>query len=374
LKIVVHYPDKRGIIKKRSNVRPIFTVSVQTDDFTRAASTAFDYAFDGTSSFEGWEKPEIPQDFGIGLIVGPSGSGKSLMLKEFGTEVTPEWNSNKALVSHFKSPDDALDRLMAVGLNSIPSWCRPFHVLSNGEQFRANLARRLENNTVIDEFTSVVDRNVAKAVSNSLRRYVDRKGLTGLVLASCHHDILDWLRPDWYFDTIDGTLHDGRLLRRPPIEIRIYPCKRSIWPMFAKHHYLNENIHKGCRAYLATADFGEGEQIVGFSSSLPQPSGFFRNGYREHRTVILPDFQGIGLGPKISDAVAQIHLNAGKRFFSRTAHPRFGGYRERSPLWRGTSHNGKRHVKGETGRMGLGDGRKAFAHEYIGKDWLAELE
>lgn len=90
--------------------------------------------------------------------------------------------------------------------------------------------------------------------------------------------------------------------------------------------------------------------------------------------MILPDYQGIGLGPKISDAVAQIHIDAGKRFFSRTAHPRFGMYRERSPLWRGTSHNGKGHIEGEVGRMGMGDGRKAFAHEYIGKDWLLELE
>ena len=151
-------------------MRPIFTVSVQTDDFTGAASTAFDYAFDGTSSFEGWERPEIPQDFGIGLIVGPSGSGKSLLLKQFGEEILPVWDPTKAIVSQFQSPEDSLERLMAVGLNSIPSWCRPHHVLSNGEQFRANLARRLDNNTIIDEFTSVVDRNVAKAVSCSLRR------------------------------------------------------------------------------------------------------------------------------------------------------------------------------------------------------------
>lgn len=359
---------------------PTFTVQVEPDEFTEAASAAFDYHFTGISTFKGWDKPTLPERFGIGLIVGPSGSGKSLLLKQFGEEVNPKWNPKKAIVSHFASPTDALDRLMAVGLNSIPSWCRPFHILSIGEQFRANLARRLENNMVLDEFTSVVDRNVAKAASHSLRRYVDKKGLTGLIFASCHYDILEWLRPDWYFETIDGTLHDGRLLRRPPIEIKIYPCKRSIWPMFAKHHYLNESLHKGCRAYLATADFGEGEQIVGFSSSLPQPSGFFKNGYREHRTVILPDFQGIGLGPKISDAVAQIHLDEGKRFFSRTAHPRFGLYRERSPLWRGTSHNGrtshngKGHVQGEVGRMGWGDGRKAYAHEYIGKDWLLELE
>ena len=355
-------------------MRPIFTVSVQTDDFTGAASTAFDYAFDGTSSFEGWERPEIPQDFGIGLIVGPSGSGKSLLLKQFGEEILPVWDPTKAIVSQFQSPEDSLERLMAVGLNSIPSWCRPHHVLSNGEQFRANLARRLDNNTIIDEFTSVVDRNVAKAVSCSLRRYVDRKNLKGLVLASCHHDILEWLRPDWYFDTVDGILHDGRLLRRPPIEIRIYPSQRSAWGMFAKHHYLSSSLNPSCRAYLATANFGEGEQVVGFVTSITFPNGNFKNAYREHRTVVLPDFQGLGIGPRISDMVAQVHLDQGKRYFSKTAHPRFGQYRDNSPLWRKTNNYKKIRVYEISQKNWIGDDRICYSHEYIGKDWLAELE
>jgi len=355
-------------------MRPIFKIQVQADDFTKAASTAFDYKFEGESTFQGWEKPQVPEDFSLGLIIGPSGSGKSLLLKEFGQEENPQWNPNKAVVSHFENPNDALDRLMAVGFNSIPLWCRPFHVLSNGEQFRAGLARKLKNGAVIDEFTSVVDRNVAKAASVAMRRYVDRKSLKKIVLASCHYDILEWLRPDWYFDTTDGILHDGRLLQRPNIEIKIYSCRKDSWSIFAKHHYLTEDFNKAARAYLATATFYGNdifdvseETIVGFASSLPQPSGHFKNGYREHRTVVLPDFQGLGLGPKISDMVAQIHLDEGKRYFSKTAHPRFGAYRDRSPAWRKTSHYKKAQKGNEVGRLGFGDTRTCFAHEYIGK-------
>lgn len=369
-----------------TSMRPNYSVQAQIDDFTKAASTAFDYSFDGKSTFEGWEKPNVPAEFGIGLIVGPSGSGKSLLLKEFGSEKSIKWTTDKAVVSHFLTPDDAIERLMAVGLNSIPSWCRPHHVLSNGEQFRANLARQLNSGAIIDEFTSVVDRNVAKAVSCSLRRYVDKKGLKNIVVASCHHDILEWLRPDWYFDTTDGSLHDGRFLRRPQIEIRIYPCKRSIWSMFAKHHYLSASLNPSCRSYLATADFGEGENIVGFVSSISFPSGHFKNAYREHRTVVLPDFQGIGIGPRISDMVAQIHVNEGKRYFSRTAHPRFGSYRDHSELWRKTSKykklrddiaNGKKRGKPLYNNYSFDDTRVCFSHEYIGKSelaWLDELE
>lgn len=277
----------------------LYETTVLTDEFTQAASTAFDYAFEGRSTFKGWEKPAVPETFGIGLILGPSGSGKSLLLREFGEEEKVFWDPSKAIVSHFETPHDSQSRLMAVGLNSIPSWCRPFHVLSNGEQFRANLARRLKDRAVVDEFTSVVDRNVAKAASVSVRRYVDRTGIKNLVLASCHYDILEWLQPDWCFDTRTGELHSGRSLRRPPIELRVYPCRRSLWSLFAKHHYLSATLNPTCRTFLGTANFGDGETVVGFSSSLPLPHAHIRKGYREHRTVILPDFQGLGLGARL---------------------------------------------------------------------------
>lgn len=351
-------------------MRPIYTVTVQPDEFTKAASTAFDYKFEGESKFEGWEKPMIPSEFSVGLILGPSGSGKSLLLKMFGQEKEIVWNPEKAVVSHFATPSDAIDRLMAVGLNSIPSWCRPFHVLSNGEQFRAGLARKLENGAVVDEFTSVIDRNVAKAASVAMRRYVDRTGLKNIVLASCHYDILEWLRPDWYFDTVDGILHDGRLLQRPNIEIRIYPCAKDTWTIFAKHHYLTEDFNKAAKAYLATAVFAGGDEtVVGFASALSMPCGTLKNAYREHRTVVLPDFQGLGLGPKISDIVAQIHLDEGKRYFSRTAHPRFGAYRDRSKAWKKTSKYKKLRVSSEVSNSaikGFDFTRTCFSHEYIG--------
>jgi len=262
---------------------------------------------------------------------------------------------------------------MSVGLNTIPAWCRPYHVLSNGEKFRADLARKIKTGAVLDEFTSVVDRNVAKAASVSLKRYIDNHDISNVVLASCHYDILEWLRPDWYFDTVDGILHDGRSLRRPSVEIKLYPCKRSIWAMFAKHHYLTEKLSRSCRSYVAVADFGSGEAIVGFSSTIPFPHGYIKNAYREHRTVVLPDFQGLGFGPKISDAVAQLHLDEGKRYFSRTAHPRLGAYRDHSSLWKRTSNNRKVSRKTAYTKASklqawkIDSIRECFSHEYIGK-------
>jgi ABC-type ATPase involved in cell division len=355
----------------------VVTVKVTPDKFTGQVKAWFDLSFDGESTFTCWPKPDV-KDFSIGLIVGPSGSGKSLLLSEFGKEEEVSWDTKKAIVSQFEDdPVIACDRLMAVGFNDVRAFVRPYHVLSTGEQFRAALARKLKDGAVIDEFTSVVDRNVAKAASVAMKRYVTKTGLKNIVLATCHRDILDWVQPDWYFDTTDGILHDGRLLRRPPIELRIYPCKRDIWGMFAPHHYLSHVLASAARCFIATAKFEGVVSVVGFASCIPFPSGSLKRAWREHRTVVLPDFQGLGLGPRISDAVAELHCTEGKRYFSRTAHPRFGAYRnKRNSGWMPTSQNKYAREQAQdkgthTGAERInsfgGDNRLAFSHEYVGK-------
>lgn len=146
------------------------------------------------------------------MIVGSSGSGKSTLLNSFGEEENPKWHLDKSIVSHFESPDEAINLLTAVGLNSVPSWYKPYHVLSNGEKFRADLARKIKDGAVIDEFTSVVDRNVAKAASVALVRYIKKNNIKNVVLSTCHRDILEWLEPDWVIDTDLGEYTEGFFL------------------------------------------------------------------------------------------------------------------------------------------------------------------
>jgi ABC-type lipoprotein export system ATPase subunit len=202
-----------NVLEKLKRSKSPLTVSVETDEFIIASETAFDCKFDGTSTFHPWDLPtSLPKKFKIGVIVGSSGSGKSTMLKQFGIEEQPEWNPNKSVISHFDNPEDGINRLSSVGFNSIPSWYKPYHVLSNGEKFRADLARKMKSNVVIDEYTSVVDRTVAKAASMALSRYVKNNDLHSIVISTCHMDIVDWLEPDWVINTDTGELLDGFFL------------------------------------------------------------------------------------------------------------------------------------------------------------------
>jgi len=355
----------------------IIESKVKTDKYTKYASRVFDFDFDGVSKFICHKKPNIKNDFNIGLIVGSSGSGKSTLLKEFGKECSPLWDYDKAIVSHYETPEEAVKLLSSVGLNSVPSWMKPYSVLSTGEKFRADLSRKIKDNGVIDEFTSVVNRSVAKSASLAISKMIRRENIKNVVFCSCHDDIIDWLDPDWTFNTDTGEyLPRGSLRQRPIIRIEIYGSSWKKWEMFKKHHYLSAEINNACRCFVGVFD---GEEVV-FNGSISLPSkipplyeGDTRNKFRESRTVVLPDYQGIGIGTRFSDSIGEIFLDNGYRYFSKTAHIRMGEYRQKSDLWRATSTNLKSREKSQKQskkdlwhRMVLDTKRICYSHEYIG--------
>jgi len=340
----------------------MLTSKVSLDEVTKKLSESFDYNFSGESSFE-VPNIKIPDTYSTGLIVGQSGSGKSSILQQIGKSEKHYWSKDKAVCSHFKNADDAQEKFAAVGFNSVPSWFKPYQVLSTGEKFRVDLARSLKNGAVVDEFTSVVDRNVAKSCSNAVSSYIKRKKLKNVVFASCHYDIIDWLNPDWVYDTSTKNLTYRRSDRRPDIELELLPCGVEAWSMFSKHHYLTEDINKSAKFWLCLWE----SKIVGFGSAIAFPSGTVKNAYREHRTVVLPDYQGFGFGVRVSDAIAEIYTSKGCRYFSKTTHPRMGGYRNNSPSWKATSKNMKVR-KDNSNKNAKWELRQVFSysHEYIG--------
>lgn len=281
---------------------------------------------------------DLPDSWNVGLIVGPSGSGKTTVATElFGKYLTEswEWPKSKSIVDGF--PDnlgikEITELLCSVGFSSPPSWVRPFHVLSNGEQFRVNLARTLAESpdlAVVDEFTSVVDRTVAQVGSAAVQKTVRRRNQK-FVAVSCHYDIIDWLEPDWIYQPHTNEFYSGRYLyQRPKIELSVKRVHRDTWQLFRKHHYLDTHLHTGSVCFCAFWN----AIPVAFTAILHFPHSTDARIKREHRTVCLPDYQGVGIGNALSDYVGAMLKALGYRFMSQTSHPSMIAARNKSKKW-----------------------------------------
>jgi ABC-type glutathione transport system ATPase component len=211
----MEYKECKVITKLHKKSNPLIS-KVPCDEYTQMVQNNFDYEFTGESQFYPYELPKELNDidFNIMAIVGASGSGKSTLLKEFDclgySYADKHYDSSKAIVSNFNTPKEASFKLSAVGLNSMPVWCRPRNVLSVGEGFRADIALNLESNMIFDEFTSTIDRNVAKSTCNGLQKYIRSNNLHNMIFCSCHKDYIPYLQPDIVVDLDDEYVYDCR--------------------------------------------------------------------------------------------------------------------------------------------------------------------
>jgi len=145
-------------------------------------------------------------DWNVGVIYGASGSGKTTIARELFPDVyikAYEYSAASVIDDMPKECDvkTITAAFNAVGFSSPPSWLKPYGVLSNGEKMRTDLARAIleaREMIVFDEFTSVVNREVAKIGSAAIQKAVRRAGKR-FVAVSCHDDILPWLEPDWVY-------------------------------------------------------------------------------------------------------------------------------------------------------------------------------
>ncbi len=346
----------------------------------------------------------LPETWNVGLINGASGSGKTTVARLIADKLgavlqTPrdergghidayDWPKDKAIIEAIAGPDAAIDDVTAllssVGFSSPPAWRLPFHVLSYGQQFRATLARTLSDSIadgkvrVVDEYSSVIDRQVAKigsaAVAKSVRRY-DRQ----FIAVTCHHDVIDWLEPDWVIEcgsdqsvTLSIATSNGATRRwlRPRIDVRIVRTGPEAWAGFKANHYLSHELapQSNDKCFLGCVD---GEPAV-FAAVLHFPQQQKGLTFREHRIVTLPDYQGVGLGSAVSDAIAAMVKGAtGRPYYSLTSHPAFIAHRLRRPeMWRQTRRRG--YSNGSTGLNQSGSVRRTSrdrltsAFEYVG--------
>lgn len=180
----------------------------KVDKTFRVSKIMADFDVDPKHSNEHFEGDfYLPEKWNVGIIVGKSGTGKTTIAKDmFGEELISGFEySHKSVIDDMpknKSVEDISKAFYSVGFGSVPSWLKPYAVLSNGEKMRVDIARSIleKDFIVFDEFTSVVDREVAKVASMAISKAI-RKQNKKFIAVTCHYDVIDYLEPDWIFNT-----------------------------------------------------------------------------------------------------------------------------------------------------------------------------
>ncbi|CAE7828575.1 unnamed protein product, partial [Symbiodinium necroappetens] len=266
---------------------------------------------------------------------------------------------------------------------------RPFRTLSVGEQHLASLARTIgmagsrSHIVCFDEFTSVLDRATAHKVCLRLSEYVRQGNVAQIIVATVHEDVADWLDVDWVLQSKSGAV---RIARRPRqlqevveaghieefrqpklhLQLRVLRPNRDSQEVFSKffaeHHYMQGGLPSVFHG-LVLRDSAT-DRMVAFHGIALLP-GQYSGGItrRESRMVVLPEYQGFGIGPKLSETVGEMLLESNLRFFSMTHHPRLGGQRNHSFFWRPVDGSGK----AGTSLSGVKCQRLAYRHQYMGK-------
>lgn len=280
---------------------------------------------------------ELPDDWSIGLIVGPSGAGKTTIAQElFGENLIGdfEWDKDRSILDSFPKDlgiEEITSLLTAIGFGSPPNWLRPFHVLSNGEKFRTTVARAVAETKgiiAIDEFTSVIDRKVAQLASHTVQKII-RKQQRQLVAISCHYDVIDWLQPDWIYQP-HGNQFQRRLLRqRPTFDLKIHSVDKSAWGLFKQYHYMSSDLVSQAKCFGGFIE----DECVAFVAYRKFPHPTTNNIMMGHRLVVHPDYQGVGIGGRMDDWLGQYLYERGYRYHNVVAHPAMVAYYSKSPRW-----------------------------------------
>lgn len=151
----------------------------------------------------------------LGLLTGPSGSGKSLTLDGVRTRIGDRvidahgvlgglLDESRAVVEVLGvSLENTLGALSLAGLAEPMLWIRPPATLSDGERARLAIAaslmlaaQRPGSWVVIDECCALLDAVTAKSVARTLGRWARRSGTARVLCASSREELAGWLSPD----------------------------------------------------------------------------------------------------------------------------------------------------------------------------------
>ncbi|HPF40952.1 MAG TPA: hypothetical protein PK093_20135 [Phycisphaerae bacterium] len=272
---------------------------------------------------------------GVVLVTGPSGGGKSSTLRAIANAAgggvwvsSSRFPSDRSVVDAVApkaSLATAMEILTACGLGEPRLWIRRFADLSDGERFRAALARTIGNvmrsaaRPVVfcDEFTSILHARIARALAYNVRKLVSRHGLR-LVVATTREDIVADLQPDQRIVLGGGA---PEVTSRPPTS-RVMSLRRGVriergsvrdYRVFGPMHYRHRDSlgfvdkvfllkERSSREAIGILVFAHAPVELALRNQATQ-GRFVRNIRRTNRElrilrrlIMHPDVRGCGLG------------------------------------------------------------------------------
>jgi len=278
-------------------------------------------------SEEGWMESlsnlDIPAD-GIILITGASGVGKSLLLKNISQhfpttiKIPTHIDEDKSIaeIISYEDAGEVIRYLSKFGLGEPRILIGTFSQLSDGQKERFLIASALLQGIgplILDEFTTRLDRRTAQIVAINLGKIL-RSNKQSAFIASCHDDIVDFLKPDVHIElhsngkhcVLNKKIKSTSILESLEIEIK----KGTIddYKKLSRYHYENDNPNDiNTLAPLVdhiVAAYSKGE-LIGVNLCIrPWPKAFeifpeFSeiNKYilQSFRVIVHPQFRGIGL-------------------------------------------------------------------------------
>jgi GNAT superfamily N-acetyltransferase len=89
-----------------------------------------------------------------------------------------------------------------------------------------------------------------------------------------------------------------------------------MWQMFRQYHYLNGKLGAAVRCYVAVY---ENKPIAFIAVACTRMKAKY---YRVSRLVVLPDYQGIGVGKRLLNFIAELYTSQTKMpFYILTSNP-----------------------------------------------------
>ena len=104
--------------------------------------------------------------------------------------------------------------------------------------------------------------------------------------------------------------------KHPTINLQVYRCSPALWQMFRQYHYLSGSLVTSARCYVAVYQ----ERPIAFIAVVH--TRMKARYYRVTRLVVLPDYQGIGVGKRLLNFVAELYTSQTKiPFYILTSNP-----------------------------------------------------